>query len=73
MRGCLDGQALRRAFMIAAIVGPILTVINQWEAVTGPASFSLLKAGLSAAVPFCVSLSSCFLMLYKQCAEADHF
>ena len=52
---------LTRAAIIACIVGPILTLINQWEAVTGGASFDLLKFGLTLLVPFTVSSVSSVL------------
>ncbi|MEM9128868.1 MAG: hypothetical protein AAGA97_04000 [Pseudomonadota bacterium] len=52
---------LTRALVIAAIVAPILTIINQWEAVQGQQAFSVVKMCLTALVPFCVSLVSGWL------------
>ncbi|PHR57151.1 MAG: hypothetical protein COA47_12125 [Robiginitomaculum sp.] len=48
---------IRRALITMAIVGPLLTLINQWE---GLARFDLnwWKVALTFIVPFAVSLSS---------------
>ncbi|MDA8586837.1 hypothetical protein N9L47_11315 [Rhodobacteraceae bacterium] len=50
--------ATKRAFIVALVVGPILTLINQWGVMTGPAHLDWIKAGLSCLVPFCVSFFS---------------
>ena len=47
---------LKRAIIAAVIVGPILTLINQWDALFHDAVFNGTKAGLTFVVPFCVSL-----------------
>lgn len=47
---------LKRAVIAALIVGPILTLINQWDALFSDAVFNGTKAGLTFVVPFCVSL-----------------
>ncbi len=47
---------LRRAFITMLIVGPILTLINQWEALW-PFAPNWWKLILTFAVPFAVSLS----------------
>ncbi|MEL6963858.1 MAG: methyl-accepting chemotaxis protein [Pseudomonadota bacterium] len=52
----LDLVAVRRAVIAMLIVGPTLTLINQWDALTGSATLHWSKAALTFAVPFCVSL-----------------
>lgn len=49
---------LRRAVIVAAVVGPVLTLINQGDALWGAAAFNLHKAVLTFIVPFCVSMVS---------------
>ena len=49
---------LIRAGMIASVIGPLLTLINQYDALFGPVAFSLSKFGLTMIVPFCVSFVS---------------
>ena len=64
MAACGKRANLRRAAVTAFIVGPILTLINQWNAVVmlaggqTPPRIALLQIALTFAVPFCVSLSS---------------
>lgn len=50
-----------RAVLIAVVVGPILTVINQYDAVTGHARIDWMKVSLTFVVPFVVSVSSSWL------------
>jgi len=45
----------RRALKTALIVGPLLTVINQWEVISGASALQYGKVGLTFLVPFCVS------------------
>ncbi len=49
------GGVPKRSFIIAAIVGSILTLINQYDAMFGLVAFSWLKAGLTYCVPYLVS------------------
>lgn len=49
---------LKRALLVAAIVGPILTLINQSDGLFGDGGFSYLSFVLTLVVPFCVSLLS---------------
>ena len=46
---------LIRALLTSFVVGPLLTLINQWDALAGRGNFSLMSAFLSMLVPFCVS------------------
>lgn len=52
----------RRSAKIACVVGPALTLVNQWEAVTALDAPDLTKAALTFAVPFCVSFFSGYAM-----------
>lgn len=47
---------LYKAFKTALVVGSVLLLINQYEAVFGSQSINWLKAGLSYCVPFSVFL-----------------
>lgn len=47
---------LTGALKTAAVVGSVLLVINQYEAVMGQMEFNLIKAILSYCVPFSVYL-----------------
>ncbi len=53
-------RPVRKALIIAAVVGPLLTVINQWEALFGDGSLSVWKMLLTFVVPFCVSIVSTY-------------
>lgn len=50
-----------RAGLTAIIVAPILTVINQFDAVTGHGRINWMKVSLTFIVPFVVSVSSSLL------------
>lgn len=52
----LAGGALGRAMVAAVVVGTILNVINQGEALIGHANLDWLKLALTYTVPFFVSL-----------------
>jgi len=45
----------RRAVKLAVVVGTLLVLINQWEAVTGASSMDWLKVVLTYCVPYLVS------------------
>jgi methyl-accepting chemotaxis protein len=45
-----------RALKVAVIVGTILNLINQGDALFGSKDLELFKAALTYCVPFCVSL-----------------
>jgi len=48
--------SLRRASGVALVVGPTLTLINQFDALRGQAPFDVIAAVLTFMVPFCVSV-----------------
>lgn len=49
---------VRVAAVTALIVGPVLTVINQWGALTGAGGLDWVKVVLTFAVPYLVSTVS---------------
>lgn len=51
----LSGAHLRRALTVMLVVGSILNVINQGEALLQPAELNLPKLLLTYLVPFCVA------------------
>lgn len=56
--GCelaVSGGTPGRAVKIAAVVGTLLVLINQGDAVFGAASVDWIKAGLTYCVPYLVS------------------
>ncbi len=62
-------QILKRSLIVAVIVGTVLNMINQGDAITGSATFNIAKCLLTYAVPFCVatygSVSALIAMKYK--------
>lgn len=52
---------LPRAVVATILVGPLLTLINQWHALIGSLAFDWSTAALTFIVPFCVSSASGFL------------
>ena len=44
-----------RALKLALVVGPLLILINQWDALFGATPFNLWKALLTLLVPYAVS------------------
>lgn len=51
----LSHDTARRALKLATVVGTLLVLINQWEAVTGTVSVDWFKAALTYCVPYLVS------------------
>ena len=49
---------VRRGVIMALVVGPILTVINQGDALWSEAVFNVWKAALTFAVPYVVATVS---------------
>ena len=52
----LTWPVVRSSLIVAVVVGSILNVINQGDALTGGGEVNWLKAGLTYCVPFCVSM-----------------
>lgn len=57
----MRSKMLKRALVIALIVGTLLNIINQYDAFTQSAEINWLKAILTYCVPFIVSLLSAWL------------
>ena len=55
MRYATTSGVPRRSLMIAALVGTLLNLINQGDALFGAATLNWLKAMLTYIVPYCVS------------------
>lgn len=61
-----------RSVWVMLIVGTILTLINQWHALFGQETFSVVQAALTYCVPFIVSAGSALMTVKKadaQCQE----
>jgi len=58
-----DRAAVRRSLIIAAIVGSLITIVNQGDLIlSGHLSpYTWLKIGFTPCVPFCVSLYGAYL------------
>lgn len=57
----LKPSHLKRSAIISAIVGTVLTLTNQYEAVIGDQTLNWLKALITYSIPFCVSLVSALI------------
>jgi len=60
---------IKRAVIIAMIVGSILNVINQFDGFFGVESIDWLKASLTYCVPFVVSLVSSYITIKEMNKE----
>jgi len=54
-RCCVSDGVPRRSFIVALIVGAILNLINQGDALFGGGSVNFTKLILTFAVPYCVA------------------
>ena len=52
---CVSDGVPRRSFVVALIVGTILNLINQGDALFGQGHLNLIKIILTFAVPYCVA------------------
>jgi len=55
VRLCFTDGVPRRSLAVALVVGTILNLINQADALFGTRAFSPLKAALTYLVPYCVA------------------
>ncbi|MDC5706792.1 nitrate/nitrite transporter NrtS [Vibrio europaeus] len=62
---------IKRAIVIALVVGTLLNIINQYDAIFGASSLNWLKACLTYCVPFSVSLFSSWLANRDAKAQCD--
>ena len=58
-------RQIKRSLIISCVVGSILTITNQYEAIFGDQVIHYLKASITYLIPFCVSLTAS-LMERKQ-------
>ncbi|MEM9103718.1 MAG: methyl-accepting chemotaxis protein [Pseudomonadota bacterium] len=65
-------KTTQRAIVIMMIVGPLLTVINQYDAILGAASFNWLQTVLTFVVPFIVASLTGHLSRREYKAAANH-
>lgn len=54
-RFCIGSGVPRRSFFVALIVGTLLNLINQGDALFGGESLNIAKMILTFAVPYCVA------------------
>jgi len=54
-RCCVSDGIPRRSLLVALVVGTILNVINQGDALLGYGQISIVKMLLTFAVPYCVA------------------
>ncbi len=59
----------KQAATVALVVGTILNLINQWEALLGAAELDIVKFGLTYLVPFCVSTYAAYTTRRRFLAE----
>lgn len=62
---------LKRAVITSCIVGPILTMINQSQAILALSGFNWVSFALTMIVPFCVSTASGYLSGRSLIAEME--
>ena len=66
----LPKAVIVRSLKVAAIVGTVLNLINQPEAIFGDAPLVLWKVALTYAVPFCVATYGAMTALAAHNREA---
>ncbi len=59
----MNKLAVKRSFVIALVVGTLLNIINQYDALLLTGSVNFFKIILTYCIPFCVSLFSAWLSL----------
>lgn len=69
VRGPKLTSICKQAAKVALVVGTVLNLINQWEALLGPAELDILKFGLTYMVPFCVSTYAAYTTRRRFLAE----
>ncbi|MCK6262148.1 nitrate/nitrite transporter NrtS [Vibrio sp. ZSDE26] len=65
----LNRKVIKRAAWIALIVGTLLNIINQHDAIFFDASIQWIKIGLTYCVPFFVSLISSIITMRDMAQE----
>ena len=64
---CFSDGVPKRSLVVAVIVGTILNLINQGDAIFGHSSINLTKLLLTFAVPYCVATYGA--VSYRKSAE----
>lgn len=64
-------KILIRAFFVAMVVGPVLTLINQWEGIVANQPFSVSAMLLTTLVPFIVSCFSSLITIRSMTKNAS--
>jgi len=71
VRDCLSDGIPRRSFYVAVVVGTVLNLINQGDAMLGPTSINWFKLALTFAVPYCVATFGAVTAL-RRTADPEH-
>lgn len=71
LRLALSGAYLRRALTVTLLVGILLNLINQGDALIGDAKLNVAKLALTFLVPFCVSTFASWSAIMEQNATKD--
>lgn len=66
LKRALSGAYLRRALVTALVIGTILNVINQGDAIATGARLNLFKLALTYCVPFCVATYASWMTLHDR-------
>lgn len=68
---CLGEGIPRRSLWVAVIVGTILNLINQGDALIGGAKLNIAKLLLTYAVPYCVATYGAVSFRLKMMRQAE--
>jgi hypothetical protein len=55
LRICVSDGVPKRSLLVAIVVGTVLNLINQADALIGHGHFDSIKAALTFVVPYCVA------------------
>src|ERR1700704_1304796 len=69
---CVSDGVPKRSLLVAIVVGTVLNLINQGDALFGQGHFDPVKAALTFAVPYCVATYGAVSYRLKMDAEASH-
>ena len=68
---CVSDGVPKRSLLVAIVVGTVLNLINQGDALIGHGHFDPVKAVLTFAVPYCVATYGAVSYRLKLDAEAS--
>jgi hypothetical protein len=69
VRMAMERSVVVRSLKVSALVGTILVIINQFDAVFGEESFNWIKIVLTYMVPYCVATYAAVRALQEQNAR----